>query len=76
MIALESMIVSMSLSWMKRVFSDCRGTWKRYFIHDLECFGGLFYIRNYFESGVGYMIDFQFHVNNEESFKFYQKQST
>ena len=58
---------------MKGVFSGCGGTWKRCLIHDLECFSGLIY-KNYFESGVICMTDIQFHVKNEESFKFYQKQ--
>ena len=43
MIDLDRMIVSLRLSWMKRVFSDCAGTWKSYLIHDLERPGGLFH---------------------------------
>lgn len=42
MIDLDSMVVSLRLSWMKRIFSDCGGTWKSYLIHNLERFGGLF----------------------------------
>ena len=35
-----------------------------------------FLYKNYFGSGVICITDIQIHVNNEESFKFYQKQST
>ena len=43
MIDLDRMIVALRLSWMKRIFSDCGGTWKTYSIHNLERFGGLFF---------------------------------
>ena len=41
MIDLDSMIVSMSLSWVKKVFSYCGGTWKSYLIHDFRTLCGL-----------------------------------
>ena len=41
MIDLGKMIVSLRLSWIKRVFSDCGGTWKSYLINDLERYRGL-----------------------------------
>ena len=41
MIDLDKMIVSLRLSWIKRVFSDCGGTWKSYLINDLERYRGL-----------------------------------
>lgn len=42
MIDLDGMIVSLRLSWVKRIFSDYGGTWKSYLIHNLDLFGGLF----------------------------------
>ena len=44
MIDLDTMILSTRLSCMKMVFSDCGGTWKSYLFHDLERFGGVFFL--------------------------------
>jgi len=42
MIDLETMIKSLRLAWLKRIFSENDGAWKNYLQHILESFGGLF----------------------------------
>ena len=42
MIDLVSMIKSLRLAWMKRIFGTSEGAWKRYLCFLLERFGGLF----------------------------------
>ena len=44
MIDIDSMIVSLRLAWLKRIFSENGGTWKSYLCHLLERFGGLLFI--------------------------------
>ena len=44
MIDIDSMIVSLRLAWLKRIFSEKGGTWKIYLCYLLERFGGLFFI--------------------------------
>ena len=43
MIDLESMIQSLRLAWIKRIFGANDGTWKSYLRHLLYRFEGLFY---------------------------------
>ena len=45
MIDLETMVKSLRLAWLKRIFSVNDGTWKNYLHHVLKCYGGslLFY---------------------------------
>ena len=42
MIDLETMVKSLRLSWLKRIFSENNGTWKMYLRHQLKNVGGLF----------------------------------
>ena len=42
MIDLETMIKSLRLAWLKRIFSVNDGGWKDYIRHQLKRFGGLF----------------------------------
>ena len=42
MIDLETMIKSLRLAWLKRIFSENDCTWKNYFDHVLKGFGGPF----------------------------------
>ena len=42
MIDLETMIKSLRLAWLKRIFSVKDGAWKDYIRHQLKRFGGLF----------------------------------
>ena len=44
MIDTDSVIVSLRLAWLKRIFNENGGTWKSYLCYLLECFGGLFFI--------------------------------
>ena len=44
MIDTDSMIVSLRLAWLKRIFHENGGTWKSYLCYLLERFGGLFFI--------------------------------
>ena len=39
---LETMVKSLRLAWLKRIFSENDGTWKNYLHHILKCFGGSF----------------------------------
>ena len=41
MIHLETMVKSLRLSWLKRIFSENNGTWKNYLCHQLKYVGGL-----------------------------------
>ena len=42
MIDFDSMIISLRLAWLKRIFGSKDGTWKRYLTWHLEPLGGLF----------------------------------
>ena len=42
MIDLETMIKSLQLAWLKRIFSENDGTWKNYLHHILNSFGSPF----------------------------------
>ena len=42
MIDSETMVKSLRLSWLKRIFSENNGTWKNYLCHQLKNVGGLF----------------------------------
>ena len=42
MIDLETMITSLRLAWLKRIFDTNGGAWKDYIRHQLKRFGGLF----------------------------------
>ena len=44
MIDLETMVKSLRLAWLKRIFNENDGTWKRYLKHQLNPFGSLFVI--------------------------------
>ena len=44
MIDLETMVKSLRLAWLKRMFNGNDGTWKRYLKHQLKSVGGLFFI--------------------------------
>ena len=48
MIDLETMIASLRLSWLKRIFSVNDGAWKDYLCHQLKRFGGLFLFHCYY----------------------------
>ena len=37
-------VKSLRLAWLKRIFNENDGTWKRYLKHQLKPFGGLFFI--------------------------------
>jgi len=39
-----SMVKSLRLAWLKRIFNGNDGTWKRYWEHQLKPVGGLFFI--------------------------------
>ena len=47
MIDIDSMIASLRLAWLKRIFSENGGTWKSYLCYLLEHFVGLFIKCNY-----------------------------
>ena len=49
MIDLESMVKSLRLAWLKRLFNDPNATWKTYLLHLLESVGGLFFLNCNFE---------------------------
>ena len=49
MIDMDSMIVSLRLAWLRRIFSENGGTWKNYLCYLLESFGGLFYLNCNYE---------------------------
>ena len=42
MIDSETMVKSLRLSWLKRIFSENNGTWKNYLRHQIKYVGGLF----------------------------------
>ena len=49
MIDMDSMIVSLRLAWLRRIFSENGGTWKNYLCYLLESFGGLFFLNCNYE---------------------------
>jgi len=49
MIDLESMVKSLRLVWLKRLFNDSNATWKTYLLHLLELVGGLFFLNCNYE---------------------------
>ena len=60
MIHLESMVKSLRLAWLKRVFNDSNATWKKYFLHLLEPVGGQFFLNCNYEVS-DYTISSQFY---------------
>ena len=44
MIDLDTMVKSLRLAWLKHIFNENDGTWKRYLKHQLKSVGGLFFI--------------------------------
>ena len=59
MIDLESMVKSLRLAWLKRLFNDSNATWKTYLLHLLEPVGGLFFLNCNYEVS-DYTISSQF----------------
>ena len=41
MVDLECMVKSLTLAWLKRIFSGTNGTWKSYLQHVLSSVGGI-----------------------------------
>ena len=60
MIDLETMVKSLRLAWLKRIFNGNDVTWKRYLEHQLKPFGGLFFT-NYNYDVNDYSISSQFY---------------
>ena len=60
MIDLDTMVKSLKLAWLKRVFNENDGTRKRYLKHQLISVGGLFYINCNYDVN-GYTISSQFY---------------
>ena len=60
MIDLESMVKSLRLALLKRVFNDSNATWKKYFLHLLEPVGGRFFLNCNYEV-YDYTISSQFY---------------
>ena len=60
MIDLESMVKSLRLAWLKRVFNDSNATWKKYFLYLLEPVGGRFFLNCNYEAS-DYTISSQFY---------------
>jgi len=60
MIDLESMVKSLRLAWLKRLFNDSNATWKMYLLHLLELVGGLFFLNCNYEVS-DYTISSQFY---------------
>ena len=60
MIGLESMVKSLRLAWLKRLFNDSNATWKTYLLHLLEPVGGRFFLNCNYEVS-DYMISSQFY---------------
>ena len=67
MIDLESMIKSLRLAWLKRIFQCSNGAWRSFLRFSLEPFGGLFSfhcnyniklisIRSYFNGGLSFVV--------------------
>jgi len=59
MIDLESMVKSLRLAWLKRLFNDSNATWKTYLLHLLKPVGGLFFLNCNYEVS-DYTISSQF----------------
>ena len=49
MIDLESMVKSLRLAWLKRLFNDSNATWKTYLLHLLKPVGGKFFLNCNYE---------------------------
>jgi len=60
MIDLESMVKSLRLAWLKRLFNDLNATWKTYLLHLLEPVGDLFFLNCNYEVS-DYTISSQFY---------------
>ena len=60
MIDLETMVKSLRLAWLKRIFNGYDGTWKRYLKHHLKSVGGLFFINCNYDVN-DYIISSQFY---------------
>ena len=59
MIDLESMVKSLTLAWLKRLFNDSNATWKTYLPHLLQPVGGKFFLNCNYEVS-DYTISSQF----------------
>ena len=60
MIDLESMVKSLRLAWLKRLFNDSDATWKTYLLHLLKPVGGKFFLNCNYEVS-DYTISSQFY---------------
>ena len=60
MIDLESMVKSLRLAWLKRLFNDSNATWKTYLFHLLKPVGGRFFLNCNYEVS-DYTISSQFY---------------
>ena len=60
MIDLESMVKSLRLAWLKRLFNDSNATWKTYLLHLLGPVGGRFFLNCNYEVS-DYKISSQFY---------------
>ena len=60
MIDLESMVKSLRLAWLKRLFNDSNATWKTYLLHLLNPVGGKFFLNCNYEVS-DYTISSQFY---------------
>lgn len=60
MIDLESMVKSLRLAWLKRLFNDSNATWKTYLLHLLKPVGGKFFLNCNYEVS-DYTISSQFY---------------
>ena len=67
MIDLETMVKSLRLAWLKRIFSENDGTWKNYLHHVLDFF------MTFFESGITYITDLRFDLDITESYNIITK---
>ena len=60
MIDLESMVKSLRLAWLKRLFNDSNATWRMYLLHLLKPVGGKFFLNCNYEVSY-YTISSQFY---------------
>ena len=60
MIDLESMVKSLRLAWLKRLFNDSNAAWKTYLLHLAEPVGSLFFLNCNYEIS-NYTISSQFY---------------
>ena len=60
MIDLESMVKSLRLAWLKRLFNDSNATWKTYLLYLLKPVGGKLFLNCNYEVS-DYTISSQFY---------------